>query len=82
MTIDDEIKNKKLQYGINREAGKISALFSGKIDKYEYLTGEVLLPSYQSRIIEQKKFTYPPLSKAFVKQIKTIEDQEQNKLKW
>ena len=81
MTIDDEIKNKKLQYGINREAGKISALCSGKIDKYEYLTGEIILPSYQSRIIEQKKFTYSPLSKAFVKQIKTIEDQEQNKLK-
>ena len=40
-----------------------------------------MLPSYQSRIIEQKKFTYSPLSKAFVKQIKTIEDQEQNKLK-
>ena len=40
MTIEDQIKDKKLQYDINREAAKISALSSGKIDKYEYLTGE------------------------------------------
>ena len=39
MTIDDKIKDKKLQYDIYREAAKISALSSGKIDKYEYLTG-------------------------------------------
>ena len=54
---------------------KISALSSGKIKKYEFLTGEEILPSDQSRIKEQTKFTYSPLSKAFVKQIKTIEDQ-------
>ena len=46
MTIDDKIKNKKLQYGINRETAKVSALSSGRIDKYEYLTGEEILPSY------------------------------------
>ena len=40
MTTDDEIKDEKLKYDINREAAKISALLSGKIDKYEYLTGE------------------------------------------
>ena len=40
MTIDDQIKDRKLQYDINREAAKISASSSGKIDKYEYLTGE------------------------------------------
>ena len=45
MTIDDKIKDKKLQYDINREAAKISALWSGKIDIYEYLTGEEILPS-------------------------------------
>ena len=39
MTIDDKIKDKKLQYDINREAAEISALSSGKIDKYEYLSG-------------------------------------------
>ena len=54
---------------------KISALTSGKIDKYEYLTGEEILPSNQQQIIEQAKFTYSPLGKAFHKQTKTIEDQ-------
>ena len=45
MTIDDQIRDKKLQYDINREAEKISALSSGKIDKYEYLTHEETLPA-------------------------------------
>ena len=69
------IKDEKLQYNINREAVKISALLWGKIDKYEYLTGEEILPSDQSRIIEQAKFTYSPVGKTFEKQIKTIEEQ-------
>ena len=56
---------------------KISALSSGKTDKYEYLTGKEILPSNQQQIIEQAKFTYSPLGKAFEKQIKTIEDQGQ-----
>ena len=75
MTIDNKTKDEKLQYNINREAAKISALQSGKIDKYEYLPGEKVLPSDQSRIIEQTKFTYSPLGKALEKQIKTIEEQ-------
>ena len=75
MTINDQIKDEKLQYNINREAAKISALSSGKLHKYEYLTGEDILPSTQQQIIEQTKFTYSPLGKAFDKQIKTIEDQ-------
>ena len=79
MAINDQIRDEKLQYDINREAAKISALSSGKIHKYEYLTGEDILPSNQQQIIEQAKFTYSPLGKAFEKQIKTIEDQEQNK---
>ena len=66
---------KKLQYDIHREAAKISALSSGKIDKYEYLPGEEILASNQKQIIKQAKFTYSPLRKAFEKQIKTIEDQ-------
>ena len=45
MTIDDQIKDEKVQYNINREAAQISALSSGKIDKYEYLTGKDILPS-------------------------------------
>ena len=74
MTINDQIKDGKLQYDIDREAAKISALSSGKIHKYEYLTGEDILPSNQQQIIEQTKFTYSPLGKAFEKQTKTIED--------
>ena len=75
MTINDQFKDEKLQYNINREAAKISALSSGKLHKYEYLTGEDILPSNQQQIIEKTKFTYSPLGKAFDKQIKTIEDQ-------
>ena len=75
MTINDQIRDEKLQYDINREAAKISALSSGKIHKYEYLTSEDILPSNQQQIIEQAKFTYSPLGKAFDKQIKAIEDQ-------
>ena len=65
MTINDQIKDKKLQYDINRETAKISALSSGKLHKYEYLTGEDILPSNQQQMIEQTKFTYSPLGKAF-----------------
>ena len=75
MTLEDQIRDEKLQYDINREAAKISALSSGKTDKYEYLTGEEILPSNQQQIIEQAKFTYSPLGKAFEKQIKTTDDQ-------
>ena len=74
MTINDQIKDEKLQYDIDREAAKTSALTSGKIHKYEYLTGEDILLSNQQQIIEQAKFTYSSLGKAFEKQIKTIED--------
>ena len=75
MTIEDQIKDEKLQYDINREAAKISALSSGKLDKYEYLTGEDILPSNQQEIIQQAKFNYSPLAKGIEKQIKTIKDQ-------
>ena len=67
MTIDDNIRDEKIQYDINREAAKILALSSGKIDKYEYLICEEILPSNQSRIIEQATFTYSPRGKAFEK---------------
>ena len=80
MTIDDQIRDEKLQYDINREAAKISALSSGKIHKYEYITGEDILPSNQQWITEQAKFTYSPLGKVFEKQIKTIEDQGQRQV--
>ena len=75
MTIEDQIKDEKLQYDINSETAKISALSSGKLDKYEYLTGEEILPSNQQQIIQQAKFNYSPSGKAIEKQRKTIEDQ-------
>ena len=77
MSINDQIRDEKLQYDINREDDKIPALSSGKILKYEYLAGGDILPSNQQQIIEQTKFTYSPSGKAFEKQIKTIEDQGQ-----
>ena len=80
MTINDQIIDEKLHYDINREAAKIIALSSGKIHKYEYFTGEDILPSNQQQIIEQAKFTYSPLGKAFEKQIKAIEDQGQKQV--
>ena len=75
MTIEDQIKDEKLQYDISREAAKISALSSGKLEKYEYLTGEEILPSNQQQIIQQAELNYFPLGKAIEKQIKTIKDQ-------
>ena len=69
MITDDKIRNEKSQFDINR-AAKISALLSGKIDKYEYPTGEEVLPSNQRQTIAQANFTYSPLGKAFEKQTK------------
>ena len=81
MTINDQIRDEKLQYDINRKAAEISASLSGKIDKYEYLTGKEILRSNQQQIIEQAKFTYSLLGKPFEKQIKTIEDQGERQIK-
>ena len=67
MAIDDQIRDEKLQYDINKEAAKISALSSNKIGKYEYLTGEEILPSNQKQTIEKANFTHFLLGKAFEK---------------
>ena len=72
MTIDDQIIDEKLQYDINRKAAKVSALSSGKSNKYEYLTGEEILSSNQRQPLEQPKLTYSLLGKAFKKQIKAF----------
>ena len=81
MTINNQVRDEKLQYDINREAAKTSALLPGEIHQYEYLTGGDILPSNQQQIIEQARFTYSPLGKAFEKQIKTIEDQGEKQIK-
>ena len=70
MTINDQIRDEKLQNNINRKAAKISALSSAK-----FINMNVLLVKIYYHLIEQAKFTYAPLGKAFEKQIKTIEDQ-------
>ena len=80
MIIKDKIRDEKLQFNIDREAAKISALSSGKIDKYKCFTGEEILPSNQQQVREQAKFTDSPLGKAFEKQAKIIKDQGENKL--
>ena len=66
MKIDIKIKDEKLLHDINREVAKLSALQPSKIEKYEYLTGEEILPSDQIIITEQAIITYAPLSKEFV----------------
>ena len=76
MALDDQIRDEKLQYDT-----KISALSSGKFNKYKYLTSEEKFPSNQNQIIEQAKFTYSPLRKAFEKQIKTIKYQGEKQIK-
>ena len=90
MRSDYKIIYEKLEYDINREAAKTLVLSSRKIDRYEYLTGEKILPSNQRQVIEQAKFTYSSLGKPFEKQIKTIEvpgekkatdDQKENQIK-
>ena len=81
MTINDQIRDEKLQYDINRKAAEIWVLSSCKINKYKYLTGNEILSSNQQQIIEQVKFTYSPLGKAFEKQIKKIEDQGEKQIK-
>ena len=78
---DEQVRDEKLQYNINRNK-RLSALSSGKIDKYEYLTGAERLLSDQSQMIQQAKFTYSSLGKEFEKQTQTIEDQGKNKSRY
>ena len=56
MTIDDKIRDEKLQYDFNKEVAKISVLSHGIFDKSEYLTCEEVLTSNQKQRIEQAKF--------------------------
>ena len=74
MTTDDKIRDEKRQYDINREAAKISAFTSDKIDKYEYLAIQKILPTNQSQVIEHAKLTNFSLGKASIKQTKQYVD--------
>ena len=75
MTIDDKIRDEKLPYDINREAAKMSALSSRKIDIYEYLRGEEILPPDQRRVVKQAKIAYSTSEKVFENQTKMIKEQ-------
>ena len=80
MAINDKTRGEILHYVINIEAAKISALSSGKSDKYELLADEEILPPNQRRLIEKGKFSYCLLGKAFEKQTKTIEEQRKKQV--
>ena len=80
MTTDDKIRVEKLQFSINGEAAEISAVSSGKIDKFEYLTGEEILPPDQTGMIEQAKFTNSSLGKALKASKKQLRIKKENKL--
>ena len=75
MAINDTTRDEILHHDVNIEAAKMSALSSGKTDKYELLADDKILPPNQRRLIEKAKFAYFPLGKAFEKQTKTIEEQ-------
>ena len=71
MTIDDKMRKKNFNMVLTEKQQKYQHYYPQKKDKYEYLTGEEILPSVQSRVIEQAKFPYSSLEKAFEKQTKT-----------
>ena len=65
MKNEEKSRHKMLQYNMNREAAKMLALSFGETDKSEFITDEETFPFDQSKMIEQAKFTYCPLGKAF-----------------
>ena len=71
--LDNKIRSNQAQYDLDRQNAKISALSSGELDKYEYLTGENL--GYKPDVVQKAKFEYSPLGQAFNKGLKTDEKQ-------
>ena len=63
--LNNKIRANKVQYGLDRRAAKISALSSGELEKYEYLTGEDL--GYKPDVVQKAKFEYSPLVQVFNK---------------
>ena len=72
--LDDKIKANKAQYDLDREDSEISALSSGKLEKYEYLTGEDL--GYKPDVIQKAKFEYSPLGKVVNKELEKSDKKE------
>ena len=72
--LDGKFKSNKAQYDLGRKNAKISALSSGELGKYEYLTGEGL--GYKPDVVQKARFEYSPLGQVFNKGLKTDEKQE------
>ena len=72
--LDNKIKQNQADYDLYRQNAKISALSSGKLDKYEYLTGENL--GYKPDLVQKAKFEYSPLGQVFNKELDSNEKQE------
>ena len=79
LIIDSKIKANQAKYDLDRLTAKISALSSGKLSKYEYLTGEDL--GYRPSVLEQKKFDYSPLGKVFSKGLDDKNDKKEGILR-
>ena len=75
--LDDKIKAEKITHDLGKEAAKISALKSGDIDKYQYLTDQEIIPSGQEAALSMARFEYSPLGKALEKQTKTIQEESE-----
>ena len=80
MTIEDQIRDEKLQYDIKREAAKLSASSSGKIDKYKYLTGEEIMLSSQQEIIVKLNLLILLCGRLLKNKQKQLKIKERNKL--
>ena len=72
--LDDKIKANKAQYDLHRQVAKISALSSGELKKYEYLTGENL--GYKPDVVHKAKFEYSPLGQVFNKGLDVTEKKD------
>ena len=73
-TIDNKIRQNQADYDLYRKNAKISALSSGKLDKYEYLTGEDL--GYRPDAVQTPNLEYSPLGQVFNKRLDSSEKQE------
>ena len=90
--LDNKIRQNKADYDLYRKNAKISALSNGKLDKYEYLTGEGL--GYRPDPVQKANFEYSRLGQVFnkglttdekseglLKRLKNIEDKTDNQLR-
>ena len=65
--LDNKIMSNQVQYDLDRQNANISALSSGELDKYEYLTGEDL--GYKPDVVQKAKFEHSPLGQVFNKEL-------------